>query len=105
MPCDPFEPLEYAPTFTADGYQPGQPGEVRIWRGASGRLYAELDGWFVHKDAAAPQSVLAAWFFDGPMEDITSEVQAAVQCTFDQSTFDQLMRLLAEATAQLVADE
>lgn len=64
---DPMAPLSYAPEFTADDYEPGALDEVRFWRGMSGRIYAECNGWFDNPECTGPVGALEAWFFDGPM--------------------------------------
>lgn len=69
-PRDPMAPLSFAPSFTAP-YEV-KPGAVRYWRGMSGRVYADHDGWFHHPEAERPLAALSAWFSDGPMTEVTS---------------------------------
>jgi len=61
-----MDPLEYAPNFTIE-YEI-DPDNVRYWLAPSGRVYRDEKGWFTHPGILGPASVMAAWFFDGPME-------------------------------------
>lgn len=75
-PGDPMAPLIFAPRFSAP-YEV-KPGTVRYWRGMTGRVYTDRDGWFHHPEISRPMAVLAIWFFDGPMTEVTrSESQEA----------------------------
>lgn len=67
---NPLEPLPYAPSFRAEGYEI-KPGTERRWRGMSERVYTDRDGWFEHPAIARPAPVLSIWFFDGPMVEVT----------------------------------
>jgi hypothetical protein len=67
---DPLEPLSFAPSYRPQGYEI-KPGVTRRWRGQSGKVYTDRDGWFHSPEIARTVPVMSIWFFDGPMTEVS----------------------------------
>lgn len=68
---NPMAALPWAPSFTPP-YSVIR-GAVRYWRGKSGRVYTDRDGWFRHDSLPDRIGAKAVWFFDGPMTEVSRE--------------------------------